>query len=56
MSLVLVAAPTAFPVTESKVWQRLKLNLTGSPAEPHEKADVLTMIEAAVAGIDGRDG
>ena len=56
MSLVLVTAPTTFPVTESEVWQRLKLNLTRSPAEPHEKADVLIMIGAAVAGIDGRDG
>lgn len=56
MSLTLVTAPNVDPITESDVWDHLRVNLTGSPAQPVDKDYIATLISAATAYLDGRDG
>lgn len=56
MPLTLVTAPAGLPLTEEEVWDHLRVNLTGSPAQPADKAHILALINAAVAYVDGRHG
>jgi uncharacterized phiE125 gp8 family phage protein len=56
--LLLITAPTLNPVTDAEVWNHLRLNLSGSPAQPstREKATADQMTAAAISYLDGRDG
>jgi len=56
MSLTRIVTPPALPVTEAEIWDHLRVPLTGSPESPADQGHILTLIDAAVAGIDGADG
>lgn len=58
MSLTLITAPPALPVTEAEVWSHLRVALTvlSPPSEPVDKTHILALINAAVATIDGSAG
>lgn len=56
MSLTLVTAPVAEPLTEAQVWDHLRVALTGSPAQPVDKDYIATLLAAATSLLDGRDG
>ncbi|SDD72019.1 head-tail connector protein [Rhodospira trueperi] len=58
MRLELDMAPTVLPVDEADVWTFLRLTLdeTLSPPAPVDAADVRSLIDAAVAELDGWDG
>lgn len=58
MTLILVTAPPVLPVTETEVWQHLRLTLSGSPATPDDAIEALVLkhLKAAVDAIEGRDG
>lgn len=56
MSLTLVTPPAVRAVTESEIWTHLRVPLTGSPAEPVDKALIAGMLDAAIETVDGRDG
>lgn len=56
MSLTLVTAPTVNPVTDSEVYDHLRVPLVGSPAAPVDASHIQALITAAVSHIDGKGG
>lgn len=56
MTLVRVTPPSMLPVTEESVWDFLRLDISGSPAEPVDRAEVLRLIRAGTDALDGADG
>lgn len=55
MALQLVTAPAVYPLTETEIWDHLRLNLTQF-GEPADKDHVTALLAAATAYLDGRDG
>ncbi len=56
MALTLVTAPTVTPVSESEVWEHLRVTLSEAGVDPVDKAHIATLITAATSYLDGRDG
>lgn len=56
MALTLVSAPTVQPLTESEAWDHLRANLLEAGVEPSDKTHIQTLIAAATAYLDARDG
>jgi uncharacterized phiE125 gp8 family phage protein len=55
-SLTLQTAPSVSFVDDAVLWAHLRLDLTGSPAEPYDKALVDAYRDAVQSHLDGVDG
>ena len=55
-SLTLHTAPSVSFVDDAVLWAHLRLDLTGSPAEPYDKALVDAYRDAVQSHLDGVDG
>lgn len=56
MSLTLVTAPSGNVLTMSQVYDHLRVDLVGSPAEPADATYITALRDAAEAYLDGDEG
>lgn len=56
MSLTLVSAPSGNVVSASSIYDHLRVDLVGSPAEPADAAYILALRDAAEGRLDGEGG